>query len=133
MRKLWTKEEEEWMKENYEKVGLYNAMEILGRNRSSILHKAHKMNLKRQGKGRLPRFYVYDGYLTISNDKWRKQVHRAVMEKKLGRPLTTDEIVHHIDGDRFNNKLENLELHTRSSHMSIHYTSRERNEKGQFV
>lgn len=34
--------------------------------------------------------------------------HRLVMEKKLGRYLTRDEVVHHIDGDRANNAAENL-------------------------
>lgn len=36
--------------------------------------------------------------------------HRYVMEKQLGRPLTSDESVHHKDGDRLNNVISNLEL-----------------------
>jgi hypothetical protein len=36
--------------------------------------------------------------------------HRLVMERVLGRPLTTNENVHHIDGDRTNNDPSNLEL-----------------------
>ena len=36
--------------------------------------------------------------------------HRYVMEQKLGRRLLTAETVHHIDGDRGNNSLSNLEL-----------------------
>ena len=39
--------------------------------------------------------------------------HRLVMAIALGRPLTADESVHHRDGDRLNNSLENLELWTR--------------------
>jgi len=34
--------------------------------------------------------------------------HRLVMEKKLGRYLTREEVVHHVDGDRANNEPENL-------------------------
>lgn len=37
-------------------------------------------------------------------------VHRLLMEKKLGRYLTRQEVVHHIDGNRLNNQLSNLQL-----------------------
>ena len=37
-------------------------------------------------------------------------VHRLVMEKHLGRYLTKDEVVHHLDGNPANNDISNLEL-----------------------
>lgn len=38
--------------------------------------------------------------------------HRLVMARSLNRPLTADEVVHHRNGDRVDNGLENLELWT---------------------
>ena len=46
--------------------------------------------------------------------------HRLVMERHLGRLLTQGEIVHHLDGDKANNDLSNLELLRQSDHVRLH-------------
>jgi transposase len=50
-----------------------------------------------------------DEFYNVSNCG-RMAEHRYVMAKHLGRPLTTDEKVHHIDGNTKNNNIENLQL-----------------------
>lgn len=54
--------------------------------------------------------------------EYGKHQHRVVMENKVGRKLTKDEIVHHIDHNKHNNNIENLQLVTRAEHAKIHFS-----------
>lgn len=46
--------------------------------------------------------------------------YRKKLEKHLGRKLNSTEIVHHIDGNAFNNNLDNLQIVNSSQHRKLH-------------
>jgi hypothetical protein len=50
----------------------------------------------------------------------RIDMHRRIMEQHLGRRLTRGEIVHHINGDKMDNRIENLQIMSRSEHTKHH-------------
>ena len=58
--------------------------------------------------------------------------HRYVLERKLKRLLKSNEIAHHINGDKTDNRPENLEVLTLSEHNKYHAKQRQRNKKGQW-
>ena len=107
-----------FIKENYPKHGSKYCAIQLGRSENAINKKIKKMGLSINWKYE---YINYEGYLVNCKDRNNKyMVHRKVMEEKIGRRLRSDEIVHHIDGNKLNNDPNNLELTNRSDHMKIH-------------
>jgi HNH endonuclease len=64
--------------------------------------------------------WVHHGYRWISLRGVEVMEHRYIMERHLGRSLHVDEIVHHKNGDKLDNRLSNLEIMPRDTHTSHH-------------
>lgn len=61
-----------------------------------------------------------DGYVYITiNDKLVRE-HRYIMEQHIGRSLSYNEVVHHINGNKSDNRLSNLEIKSRQLHAEDH-------------
>jgi len=98
-------------------------------NHFCILHKASFSSRKNKRDDLIVGLKRIDshGYISIylgreNKRKGRTQVreHIIVMEKFLNRFLEKDEIIHHIDGNKQNNNLDNLYLTTHSHHSVCH-------------
>ena len=55
--------------------------------------------------------------------KGRMLEHRLVMERHIGRKLTSTECVHHKDENKTNNSIDNLEILSRSEHKKLHVSN----------
>jgi len=59
-------------------------------------------------------------YVTVDVGGRRIYAHRILAQRWLGRKLTHDEVVHHVDNNGTNNLPSNLQVTTRSKHSKAH-------------
>lgn len=67
------------------------------------------------------------GYKMISIDGKNKLEHRYIIEKHLGRTLKKTEHIHHINGNKLDNRIENLQIMTNSQHLKNEWKNVEKN------
>jgi len=77
--------------------------------------------IAKRGEGTLKDGYRLIGFGTKGNGGNGIQIaeHRLVMERILGRPLKRHETVHHVDGQRANNRIDGPLMNWRSGNLEL--------------
>lgn len=125
--------DKDWLIEKYQKEKL--SMKKIGNLCSVTMHcilrwmnhynipRRDKVNFNEKNGRWTGGVITHSGYRLIKSTKHPQanasgymREHRLVMETFLGRYLTANEHVHHKDGDKINNSIDNLQLFTNSEH-----------------
>ena len=142
---LWRPEEDAallklWPTKDWEAI----SNGLPGRSHWSIKSRASALGVRRRPcdvprKGAIVYVSPIDGkkfsvsrgqrYMTTVIEGTNRLLHRVEMERILGRPLTRRDVVHHKNGDKHDNRPENLMLTTPSEHKIVDIARAERAER----
>lgn len=99
-----------------------------GYSRTTVERVAKRTNIKPNNKYHKGYILTHNGYKMLSapdhpycDSKGYVREHRLVMEKAIGRYLRPDEVVHHINHDKTDNRIENLEITDLPTHTKEHH------------
>lgn len=139
----WSNEDVEYLREHYPFERAEDVGKVLGRSTTAVMYKAHENGIYKdpQALSRIRSISNsgansgnYNGYRAKSegyilryvpehphaNSRGYVQEHRLVVEEHLGTILPREFVVHHINGVRDDNRIENLAIMTVGAHSAFH-------------
>lgn len=84
----------------------------------AIIEECNRRNIVPKDKYKI---YMYRGYAGVSMKHDKVSVHRIIGKYMIGYDFGSEIHVHHIDGNRLNNKISNLQVLKNSLHTKEHY------------
>ena len=148
----WSKEQLDYLIIHYSSERAEDIGEKIGKSKSSVQHKASRLNI---GKDREMFFNVRSkaksgenswnfkgyrrrttkGYIVcycpehpFASTEGLVMEHRLVMESAIGCYIPKDFVVHHMNGIKDDNRIENLALMTQRAHTILHNKRRKKHE-----
>lgn len=106
--------------------GIFHSVECYGKSRVGV-KRTHNMSGKNNPKWRGGRVIDKDGYVLVycpshphPRIKCYVLEHRLKIEKRIGRYLRKNEVIHHKNNNKQDNRLSNLVLMTKKMHDDLH-------------
>lgn len=108
-------------------TGIRNRFEIIKKARETRMKKARE-KFKKQPTMKIGKRGYNEIY--IPGMGWKKY-HQYIWEHEYGK-IPDGFVLHHINFNKLDNRLENLQLLPKREHLKLHDKIRKRNKKGQF-